>query len=272
MVPWASLTKSERKTLRKAEYAMDIRTANGVVHVDHIATVYCRDLDVKVDAYILNGSPALLSAGKLCKENGFEWTWGAFSENPVLVRGALRVECAVVHDVPIVVPACIAPGLKEETVPIKKEITQEATPGESPSTKQEATPSAVKQEATPGKKPDEKEKKGRPERYKKKKKRSDRVVACKPCEHNPFTHFPKDPNCEICNNCKAQRSQCRAKVKVEGEPDKMAEPTEWLGSITADHEVLNKDHESRESDQNVLICHDRYTGWTKGFPQVSASW
>ena len=30
------------------------------------------------------------------------------------------------------------------------------------------------------------------------------------CKHNLFTHFPKDPNCEVCKACKSQRARCQS--------------------------------------------------------------
>ena len=44
-----------------------------------------------------------------------------------------------------------------------------------------------------------------------------KLVSCPTCEHNPFTHFPFDPNCEICINCRTHKSYCRQ--KVEPNPD-----------------------------------------------------
>ena len=69
--------------------------------------------------------------------------------------------------------------------------------------------------------------------------------------HNIFTHFPKDPNCPICNSCKRNRAHCRS--KVHGEPDQLPEPKKFADAITADHKILNEDDESRKKDRVALI-------------------
>ena len=75
--------------------------------------------------------------------------------------------------------------------------------------------------------------------------------------HNTLTHFPKDPNCPICNSCKRTRAHCRS--KIHGEPDKLPEPKKFADAVTADHKILNEDDESREHDRVALIIMDRFT-------------
>ena len=66
-------------------------------------------------------------------------------------------------------------------------------------------------------------------------------------QHNTLTHFPKDPNCPICNACKQNRSHCRS--KSHGEPDGLPEPKKFADAVTADHKILNEDDESRKHDR-----------------------
>ena len=82
------------------------------------------------------------------------------------------------------------------------------------------------------------------------------------CKHNPFTHFPKDPNCPICNQGKSTRSQCRS--KKHGKPDQLPEPKNFADSIMADHKILNDDDASRDADKVALIVLDRFTRWLQG--------
>ena len=83
------------------------------------------------------------------------------------------------------------------------------------------------------------------------------------CEHSEFTHFPKDPNCDICSKCKTQRQRCGN--KVFGRPDSMPEPQAFCDSITADHKILNDDDQSRSRDQTTLVVQDRYSSWLQGY-------
>jgi hypothetical protein len=87
---------------------------------------------------------------------------------------------------------------------------------------------------------------------------------CKPCEgHNLLTHFPKDPNCGICNGGKTQKQQCRR--KKHGEPDDLPVPTKLADAITADHAILNDDQASRKGHTVVLVILDRFTHWLQGY-------
>ena len=81
--------------------------------------------------------------------------------------------------------------------------------------------------------------------------------------HNELTHFPKDPNCEVCKACKIQRAQC---IKSTGntKSDDLPAPKKWADAITADHKVIIDD-ESRLGDRMALIIQDRFTSWIQGF-------
>ena len=88
-------------------------------------------------------------------------------------------------------------------------------------------------------------------------------------EHNLFTHFPKDPNCSICNECKCTRSRCSR--TVSGEEDSGPIPKEWGDALTADHAILNEDSQSRYADQDALVVFDRGTSWLQSYPVKNKS-
>ena len=94
-------------------------------------------------------------------------------------------------------------------------------------------------------------------------KRVHRHIASKKCVHNPWTHFPKDKDCPICNDVKRNRAQCR--TKTHGEPDALPKPLKFADSITADHKIINENDSSRESDRVALIVLDRYSRWLQGY-------
>ena len=59
-------------------------------------------------------------------------------------------------------------------------------------------------------------------------------------EHNIFTHFPKDRNCDVCLRTKITRASCRRRTGA------VVPRAESLGGLTtADHEVLSEGCESR---------------------------
>ena len=88
---------------------------------------------------------------------------------------------------------------------------------------------------------------------------------CQTCEHNIFTHFPKDPtgNCEICNANKPNRAYVRSKAQPE--PDGLPIPKQWADALTADHKILNDGDKSREQDKTACIIQDRATHWLQGY-------
>ncbi len=100
------------------------------------------------------------------------------------------------------------------------------------------------------------------EKVRKKTKKVSRL-ACKTCEHNIWTHFPKDPSCEVCRSCKTARAHCRS--KVTGACDALPEPTAFADALTADHAILNEDDESRESDRTACVIQDRFTSWLQSY-------
>ena len=85
--------------------------------------------------------------------------------------------------------------------------------------------------------------------------------------HNIFTHFPKDPNCEVCNACKCARSRCMR--KQFGKISYVQKPVEFADAVTADHSIINEEDQSRFEDQVALIITDKATGWEQSYPAKS---
>ena len=82
--------------------------------------------------------------------------------------------------------------------------------------------------------------------------------------HNMFTHFPKDPNCRVCQLTKTTRA--RVTTKAEKAPDDLPQPKQFADAITADHAILNEEDTSRDGDQIVLVIQDGYTKWLQSIP------
>ena len=55
-------------------------------------------------------------------------------------------------------------------------------------------------------------------------------------KHSVYTHFPKDPDCEICLKTKITRASCRRRT---GTVVPRAEPFGDL--ITADHKIVSEE-------------------------------
>ena len=73
--------------------------------------------------------------------------------------------------------------------------------------------------------------------------------------HNVFTHYPKDPKWEVCEDTKTTRAKCR------GQPKKLMDgiATTFGDLSTADYKILNVENESRCGHKNALIVQDDLT-------------
>ena len=90
-----TLTKSCRPTI--------VITANGEVQTHEEATVYVKELDIFLTLKVLENTPAVLSLGKLCDENGYSYEW-INGQKPHLIKNGIRIPCNTENFVPIVVP------------------------------------------------------------------------------------------------------------------------------------------------------------------------
>ena len=88
-------------------------------------------------------------------------------------------------------------------------------------------------------------------------------VSCGTCEHNPFTHFPKDPSCDICNHCKIQRAPL--KIKPEAHSEALPTPVKFADSITLDHKVLEAQDAGAGGERAACIIQDIATYWLQGY-------
>ena len=97
------LSDAEMDTLTKPCSPTIVITANGEVQTHEEAIVYVKELDTPSTAKVPDNTPAALSLGKLCDENGYshEWVGG---RGPRLIGGGIRVICSTENFVPIVVP------------------------------------------------------------------------------------------------------------------------------------------------------------------------
>ena len=82
-------------------------------------------------------------------------------------------------------------------------------------------------------------------------------------DQNLFTHFPEDPNCQVCQSCKPQRAHCKSSSAPGA--DGLPIPVNFADAITADHAVLNEDDKSRTEDRNACVILDRATQWLQSY-------
>ena len=90
-------------TLTKSCSLTIVITANGEVQRHEEATVYVEELGIFLTMEVLENTPAVLSLGKLCDENGYSYEW-INGQKPHLIENRIRIRCNTENFVPIVVP------------------------------------------------------------------------------------------------------------------------------------------------------------------------
>ena len=90
-------------TLTKSFSLTIVITANGEVQTHEEAIVYVKELDIFLAMKVLENTPAVLSLGKLCDENGYSYEW-INGQKPHLIKNGIRIQCDTESFVLIVVP------------------------------------------------------------------------------------------------------------------------------------------------------------------------
>ena len=75
MISKKDLSDAEMDTLTKLCSPTLVITANGEVQTHEEAIVYVKELDIFLTMKVLDNTPAVLSLGKLCDENGYSYEW-----------------------------------------------------------------------------------------------------------------------------------------------------------------------------------------------------
>ena len=107
MISKKDLSDAEMETLSKSCSPTIILPANEEVLTHEEATVYVRELDIFLTMKVLEDTPAVLSLGKLCDENGYSYEW-INGQKPHLIKNGFRIQCISENFVPIVVPGLSA--------------------------------------------------------------------------------------------------------------------------------------------------------------------
>ena len=66
--------------------------------------MYVKELDIFLTMKVLENTPAVLSLGKLCDENGYSYEW-INGQKPHLIKDGIRIICNTETFVPVVVPS-----------------------------------------------------------------------------------------------------------------------------------------------------------------------
>ena len=75
MISKTDLSNAELDTLKKSCSPTMVITANGEVQPHEKAIVCVKELDILLTMKVLENTPAVLSLGRLCDENGYSYEW-----------------------------------------------------------------------------------------------------------------------------------------------------------------------------------------------------
>ena len=90
-------------TLTKSCSPTIVITVNGEVQTHEEAIVYVKELGIFLTMQVHENTPAILSLGKLCDENGYSYEW-INGQKPHLIKNGIRTPCNTENFVPTVVP------------------------------------------------------------------------------------------------------------------------------------------------------------------------
>ena len=103
MISKKDLNSAELETVTTSRSPTTVITANGEVLTNEEATIYVKELDILLTMKVLEDTPAVLSLGKVCDENGYSCEW-INGQKPHLIQNGIRIQCNTENFVPIVVP------------------------------------------------------------------------------------------------------------------------------------------------------------------------
>ena len=135
MISKKDLSNAEMDTLTKSCSPTIVITANGEVQTQEEAIVYVKELDIFLTMKVLENTPAVLSLGKLCDENGYSYEW-INGQKPHLIKNGIRIICNTENFVPIVVSGLTSSSSTSSSslrTPIKQESHSSSSSSSSPS-------------------------------------------------------------------------------------------------------------------------------------------
>ena len=103
MISKKDLSNAEMDTLTTSCSPTIVITANGEVQTQEEAIVYVKELDMFLTMKVLENTPAVLSLGELCDENGYSYEW-INGQKPHLIKNGIRIQFNTENFVPIVLP------------------------------------------------------------------------------------------------------------------------------------------------------------------------
>ena len=137
MISKKDLSNAEMDTLTKSCCPMIVITANGEVRThEEEAIWYVKEMGILfLTMKVLDNTPAVLSLGEFCDENGYSYEW-IDGQEPHLIKDGIRRICNTENFVPIVVPGLSSSSTGSSSTlrtPMKQESHSSSSSSSSPS-------------------------------------------------------------------------------------------------------------------------------------------
>ena len=104
LIGYKQLTRKEKGAIRPVQEPYRIQSANGIVDVDKEVKIFVPALNISVWAQLMQDCPPVLSLGRLCSRQGWNYQW-LNGRKPTLSKGTRRITLTPNHDVPMVFAA-----------------------------------------------------------------------------------------------------------------------------------------------------------------------
>ena len=251
-----------------------LHTAGGEVKIDKSLPLHSPAIGQALEPLVLKSTPAVLSLGRRCRLEGYEFIWRSWAEAPIFkTPQGHRIPIEVINDVPYIRERPDDPESDPAVPSIPKAVLEEF------GVKTKAAESVPPPPIPPASWPESEEpapasdgvgddtsKKEREER----KARQDLKAEALTLAHQ-LTHLPKNPWCPACQAAKMTKRHARRKKAEFCEGFKQHVPKAFGDSVTADH-LFARDAESQgfEGSEAAMVIVDlAKPHWVECHPQAS---
>ena len=205
------LDKKETAEIWEDESPVTLTTANGLTTAAKRVTLPLNNLKGDAIAVVLKNTPAVLSLGRKCMDEGYSFVWKTKEKPYLLTPDSKRIFLDVVNYVPMLAAPCV------DTQGVT---TRGATPAVNAEAQKAVTTTQL----------------------------GDSGDAQLPVEHY-ITHFPKDSRCDVCCKCKIISKQHRRRTGDETSASSDLKIEKFGDLVTADHIIIGSEEEhSRHGD------------------------
>ena len=99
------VSEHEKKSLRDLAYEMSFATANGKADATQEIKIWVNELHCYVWAIVMDSVPPVLSLGKLCADEGYEYVWKGVKRHFLKDLKGRKIFCTLEHNCPMICPA-----------------------------------------------------------------------------------------------------------------------------------------------------------------------